>query len=55
VADINLSFLVYTGLALLIVILIFVGALRFANAAKRGNLRYKWAQRFQNQKGSGRR
>lgn len=39
------TILIYTGAGLLAVVAIFLGALWFANAAKKGNLRFRWAQR----------
>lgn len=36
---------IYTGVGLLLAAAIFAGAFWFANAAKKGNLRFKWAQR----------
>jgi hypothetical protein len=47
VSDSALTILIYTGLGLVVVVVVFLGALWFANAAKRGNLRFKWAQRRQ--------
>lgn len=35
----------YTGLALLIVLAIFFGAAWFVNAARKGNMRFKWRAR----------
>ena len=39
------SIAIYAGLGLGVAVLIFAGALWFANAAKKGNLRFKWTQR----------
>jgi len=36
---------IYAGLGLLIAVVIFAGALWFANAAKRGNIEFKWRRR----------
>lgn len=36
---------IYSGLGLIIAVVIFAGAFWFANAAKRGNLQFKWRQR----------
>ena len=36
---------IYAGLGLLVAIVIFAGALWFANAAKRGNMQFKWRRR----------
>lgn len=44
-SDSALTILLYTGGGLVAVVAIFLGALWFANAAKKGNLRFKWAQR----------
>ncbi|MBN1239660.1 MAG: hypothetical protein JXB36_14245 [Gammaproteobacteria bacterium] len=40
-----MTILIYTGAGLLAVVVILVGALWFANAAKKGNLRFRWRQR----------
>ncbi|HEX6998148.1 MAG TPA: hypothetical protein VF322_08380 [Gammaproteobacteria bacterium] len=36
---------IYTGLALLVIVAIFLGAARFVNTAKKGNVRFKWGSR----------
>jgi hypothetical protein len=36
---------IYVGLGLLVAVVIFAGALWFANAAKRGNMQFKWRRR----------
>jgi hypothetical protein len=45
VSDGALTILLYTGAGLVAVAVILVGALWFANAAKKGNLRFRWWQR----------
>jgi hypothetical protein len=45
VSDSAMTILLYTGGGLVVVVLIFLGALWFANSAKKGNMRFKWAQR----------
>lgn len=47
VSDSAVTILIYIGLGLAVVAVIFLGALWFANTAKKGNLRFKWAQRRQ--------
>lgn len=44
-SDSALTIALYTGGGLLAVVIIFLGALWFANAAKKGSMRFKWAQR----------
>lgn len=44
-ADTAVTFVIYFTVALIVVIAIFLGALRFANAAKKGNLRFGRRQR----------
>jgi len=39
------SVAIYAGLGLLVAIAIFAGAFWFANAAKRGNMQFKWRRR----------
>lgn len=39
------SVAIYAGLGLLVAIVIFAGAFWFANAAKRGNMQFKWRRR----------
>jgi len=36
---------IYAGLGVLVAIVILAGALWFANAAKRGNMQFKWRRR----------
>jgi hypothetical protein len=45
----NAGFAVYTLLGLAIVVLIFLGALTFVNAARRGNRAFKWTGRGEQQ------
>jgi hypothetical protein len=40
----NVAIAVYTLLGIAIVLLIFLGALRFVEAARKGNRRFKWSQ-----------
>lgn len=44
-SDTAVSMAVYAGLGLIVAVVIFIGALWFANAAKKGSLRFKWRQR----------
>jgi hypothetical protein len=41
----NTSIAIYTVLGLAVVLLIFLGALAFVNAARKGNRQFKWASR----------
>lgn len=41
----NVSIAVYTLLGFAVVLLIFLGALAFVNAARKGNRQFKWASR----------
>jgi hypothetical protein len=45
----NAGIAVYTLLGLAIVVLIFLGALTFVNAARRGNRAFKWSGRGERQ------
>jgi hypothetical protein len=44
-SDTTVTFMLYTGLGLVVAILIFAGAFWFATAAKKGNVQFKWRQR----------
>lgn len=39
------SIAIYAGLGLIVALVIFAGALWFANAARRGNMQFKWRRR----------
>jgi hypothetical protein len=43
--EVVVTIAIYAGLGLLVALVIFAGALWFANAAKRGNMRFKWRRR----------
>jgi hypothetical protein len=53
VSDNVLTIALYTGGGLLAVVVIFLGALWFANTAKKGNMRFKWRQLRRVQRRSG--
>jgi hypothetical protein len=44
----NVAIAVYTLLGIAVVLLIFVGALAFVDAARKGNRRFKWASHAPN-------
>lgn len=44
-SDTAVTIMIYAGLGLLVAIVIFAGAFWFANAAKRGNMQFKWRRR----------